>query len=111
MAYSNSIPSFIGIAYGGSATLNIGAGTSIYASRTLNKVILWCAAWSGAIGAATHYLIGNNVNAIWNIFQPALGPWLMPGIAESGMATYWGRSANRPRSRPITAPAIPLVYG
>ncbi len=93
-----------------SSTWQIGA--DVPSSRYQTGATYWVILWIGrTLSADEQAYIGGDLNAIWRMFQPAQGAWLMPGMTTTGMLTYGGRSTNSPQSRPINGPAIPLVYG
>jgi len=79
-------------------------------ARWLSGSLGWVAIWNVALPAAIHAVIGSSANAIYQLFRPQRSiMWSF--AAARGASNYWGRSVNRPQSRPISGPAIPLLYG
>jgi len=97
------------ITYYPTSLMSIGAEPGL--TRNPNMLFYWGGVWSGILDPSLHAAIGSSVNAIWQVYQPRRSVILSFVAPIAGASSYWGRSEHRPRSRPITGPAIPLVYG
>jgi hypothetical protein len=80
-------------------------------SNNLSGSILWLALWGLNLTASQQAVIGSSPNAIWQIFAPQRSVMWSYKAPIVGGSNYWGRSAHRPWSRPVTGPAIPAIYG
>lgn len=100
-------------AYTATASVALGVDPGI-SSRNTNALIHWCGWWNRTLTAAEHLTIGQSPNAIWQIFQPARGPWLFaPPSAAAGTSVYWsGLGSLRPTQRPpLSGQQITRLYG
>jgi len=92
------------------ATSSISIGQQAGGTARNSQILFY---WGGLLGRAITGLAeaAQWAASPWQIFRPNRGVMRSYVAPPAGGANYWGRSANRPWSRPITGPAVPLIYG
>jgi hypothetical protein len=112
-AAENGSTSISNPSWGATSSAMIGSPAgSVFASRTPNIYVYWTAAWNSYLTAAQHMQIGSHVNAIWQIFRPAVAWEVMQSVATGG-SPYPGLVPGVlfGRRPPIAGPLVTTIYG